>query len=317
MKLKIILLFTIFIFAYVAVLIQSQNVLADVSIPIVSWNDTTLQHFAKVVPAQDTPLEFVFQSRDENNAALPTNFQCLVVTFKEDANLEHDNIQNGIDLDGNGIGDISQSDLHKVVSDDCGENTSSGKIRYTSSNEGIYLFIVISDPLASGKPITNAAFPFVVPPFQVSEDVSISIVSWNELQVERFGQVIPSLDRPVEFTFQSQQQDGDNHNNKDSSYNFHCVVYRITDDGKLDINNIQNGIDLDGNGIGDISSLDLQQVSSDSCGENISEGQISYTGFIQGTGLDKGTYVFIVTAYSLASGKPITSAAFPLTVPYS
>ncbi|MDF2736249.1 MAG: hypothetical protein K0S93_105 [Nitrososphaeraceae archaeon] len=293
MKLKIILLFTIFIFAYVAVLIQSQNVLADVSIPIVSWNDTTLQHFAKVVPAQDTPLEFVFQSRDENNAALPTNFQCLVVTFKEDANLEHDNIQNGIDLDGNGIGDISQSDLHKVVSDDCGENTSSGKIRY------------------------NAAFPFVVPPFQVSEDVSISIVSWNELQVERFGQVIPSLDRPVEFTFQSQQQDGDNHNNKDSSYNFHCVVYRITDDGKLDINNIQNGIDLDGNGIGDISSLDLQQVSSDSCGENISEGQISYTGFIQGTGLDKGTYVFIVTAYPLASGKPITSAAFPLTVPYS
>jgi hypothetical protein len=324
LKVKAALLTSIAIFAAI-VSIQSQSVYAAVSITSVSWNETTVQRFDQVAPSEDRPLEFNFVSRDdenngdEDNNDLPANFQCAIYRINDNADMKRDNIPNGIDLDGNGIGDIAQSDLDHVSSDNCGTNIANDRIAYKSVLEGGNIFIVIADPLASGEPITSAVFPFFVPPFAVagtdadaSSSFIISSVTWNDVIIQPFDPVIPSQDRPLEFSFQL-----DNENNKDVSYNFQCAIYRINDNADVKRDNIPNGIDLDGNGIGDIAQYDLEHVSSDdNCGSTTSKnGQISYTNFIQGIGFREGSYVFIVTADPLATGEKITRTAFPFIIP--
>ena len=288
---------------FIMVAFSSQNVYGFTSIINATWNDVQLQPFDEVVPTEDKPLEFFFASQDENNTDLATNFQCMIYRINEDADLDKDNIQFGIDLDGNGIGDMAKSDLTLVASDNCDEDTSSGKISYTGSSEGTYLFIVAANIVTNKEPVISAAHPFIIPPVRSATDLSISAVMWNELQVKRFGEVIPSQDRPIEFAFQSKNEE-----NKDLSYNFRCVVYRINDDANLDTDNIQNGVDLDGNGAGDIAQFHLKQVASDNCGVDTSEGYISYMNFAP------GTYVFLVTGNPLANKEPVISAAHPFIV---
>src|ERR687897_706727 len=157
MKNTIIVSSIISIFVVVVISIQSQSVYAAVSITSVSWNDATVQRFDQVVPSEDRPLEFNFVSRDEDDNDLTSDFRCVLFRITDDAVVDNDNIPNGIDLNGNGIGDISESDLEQIASDPCGDNTSTGQISYTSINEGSYVFVVTATPLASGEPITSAA----------------------------------------------------------------------------------------------------------------------------------------------------------------
>jgi hypothetical protein len=316
MKNTIIVSSIISIFVVVVISIQSQSIYAAVSITSVSWNDATVQRFDQVVASKDRPLEFTFVSRDENNTDLPANFQCVLFRINEDALVDNDNIPNGIDLNGNGIGDIAQSDLQMISSDNCGGTTSTDLISYSSINEGSYVFTVIADPLASGEPITSAVFPFFVPPFAVAgtdADASSSIISsvtWNDVIIQPFDLVIPSQDRPLEFSFQL-----DNEKDKNIPYKFRCEVFKINGTIDEDNTNTIYSIDLDGDGISDIAQSDLEQIVSEDCGDNTLGGQISYTSISEGVSFGKGSYVFIVTGDPLATGEKITRTAFPFIIP--
>ncbi|MDF2736250.1 MAG: hypothetical protein K0S93_106 [Nitrososphaeraceae archaeon] len=315
MKNKIILSLTIVFFVGTVVSIQSQNVYGLVSITTVTWNDVQIEEGSQVVPSQDRPLEFVFQSNDENNADLSADFQCEILRINDVRLVDPGDIQNGLDIDGDGQLDVAQSDVQQVFSQSCGDNVASSSITITSLIEGTDIFRVTAIPLSGSQPVTSDTFVFDVPKFQVSEDVSITTANatWNEINLQPFDFVLPSQDRPLEFTFEL----NDETNNQTVPYNFTCEVFKInnTMDDENNNPNTINSIDIDGNGVEDISESDLQQVTSDNCGTNTLRGTITYTSSTEGTGFSKGTYVFIVTADPLISGEKITRITFPFIVP--
>ncbi|MGE5706209.1 MAG: hypothetical protein ACM3XP_05765 [Nitrososphaerales archaeon] len=133
---------------------------------------------------------------------------------------------------------------------------------------------------------------------------SITSVTWNDVIVDRFGQVVPSEDEPLEFFFLSSDE-----NNNDLPANFQCVIYRVNDDANQNNDDIQNGIDIDDDGTADLDRSDITQIAADNCGTNTASSDISYTA------LSQGFYIFEVTATPLSSGEQIDSAVFPFNVP--
>ena len=73
----------------------------------------------------------------------------MLYSIDEIADLNNDNIQNGIDLHGDGIPDISLSDLTQVAYDSCGTNTVSSQISYTALGQDQYVFVLFLAPLSS------------------------------------------------------------------------------------------------------------------------------------------------------------------------
>jgi hypothetical protein len=169
MKLRFFLVIVAILGAFAITELIPKNVYATVGITRASWNDVVIQSFDGVVPSEDMPLEFFFQSKDDNNTDVATNFQCMIYRINEDADLDKDNIQYGIDLDGDGTKDVAQSDLTQVASDNCGTNTATGDISYVALSTGSYVFTITGTPLAGTEPVRTTAFPFQVPPYQVSE----------------------------------------------------------------------------------------------------------------------------------------------------
>ena len=134
---------------FVTVALLSQNIYGFTSITNITWNGVQIERFSQVVPSEDKPLEFFFESKDDKNTDLSVNFQCEIYSINEDADLNNDNIQNGIDWDDDGIADISQSDLTQVAYDSCGTNTVSSQISYTALGQDQYVFVLFLAPLSS------------------------------------------------------------------------------------------------------------------------------------------------------------------------
>jgi len=167
MNVKNILSLVIVIFFVISLL--SQNAYALVSITTVTWNDVQIEEGSQVVPSEDRPLEFFFQSNDENNADLTADFQCEILRINDIRLVDPGDIHNGFDIDSDGQLDVAQSDVQQVVSQSCGDNVASSSITNTSFNEGTYFFRVTANLLSASQPVTSDTFGFDVPEFQAGD----------------------------------------------------------------------------------------------------------------------------------------------------